>query len=285
MTAVYGMLFHADAQGNVTANLGESLTTNDQGKTWVMKLKPEVKFSDGAALDSAAVKKHYERIGAEGSRSQSAAHVRAIESMETTDPTTLTLTMKQPSMAFPKIFYGGMPAAAFIPSPNATPEQLARNPVGAGPFKVQEYAPGGDATLVRNESYYEEGKPYLDSIKFVTATDTQARLGAMKSGTIDISTTQSGVDILDVESAGVTALFQPNLTYFDMLFNNSKAPFDDKEFRRAVIQGIDLNALNDAVFQGTHTVMTGIVPPDNANYVDTGWPSYDPDAAKAAVEA
>lgn len=287
MMAVYGLLFHADAEGNVVPDMAKGLETPDQGKTWVIKLDPAIKFSDGAALDSAAVKKHYERIAAEGSRSPSAAAMRAVENIETTDPTTVTMTLKQASMAFPKVFLGvsGMPVASFIPSPNVPVEQMSRNPVGAGPFKVQNYSPGGDATLVRNETYYEAGKPYLDSIKFVTATDTQARLGAIKSGTIDIATTQSGVDILDAEAAGVTALIQPNATYFDMLMNNSKAPFDDKEFRRAVIQAIDLNALNDAVFNGTHTVMTGIVPPDNANYVDTGWPSYDLAAAKAGVEA
>ena len=50
-----------------------------------------------------------------------------------------------------------------------------------------------------------------------------------------------------------------------------------------MIQGIDLDALNNAVYGGKHDVMTGIFPKSSPYYVDTDWPSFNPKSAKKLI--
>src|SRR5690606_4195646 len=77
---------------------------------------------------------------------------------------------------------------------------------------------------------------------------------------------------------------QPTTTYFDFIFNLSKPPFDDVRFREAVIRGIDLDGVNQAVFDGLHTPMRGVLTESNPFFVDTDWPSFDPEKSKELIE-
>jgi ABC-type transport system substrate-binding protein len=286
---VHDSLMGFDAEGNVVPELAESLETTDDGTNWTMTLPSGVTFHDGTPFTAAAVVAHLDRIKAEGSTSSSAGDIRAIASYSAADDTTVSFTLPAANMTFPTTFAptGAAFAAAYVPSPTAYAALGAgygSAPVGVGPFKVQSFQPGGDIVLVANEDYRIDGVPYLDSLRFVTATDSQARLAAAQSGDIDIAMTQVSTDFAQAEDAGLTVLRQPASTYYNLLFNMSQAPFDDLRFRQAVIQAIDLEGLNEAVFDGLQTPMRGIFPEDHPFYVDTAWPAHDPEAARALVE-
>ena len=287
MGAIYDNLFVYDAKGNVVPELAKSIETSDDGATWTLKLPAGVKFTDGTDFNADAVVKHLKNLAAEGSMSRSAGDVRQIAKMEATDDATVEFTLKAPNMLFPKVFVWGLPGGpSMIPSPTAV-EKLGKDfgakPVGVGPFKVKSFKPGGDVVLERNPDYRIKGQPYLDELRFVTATDTQTRLAAAAAGDIDLAPTQSGVDLAQAVEGGLTSLYQPDGTYYDLLFNMTKAPFDDVRFRQAVIQAIDLDGLNQAVFEGKQTPMAGIFPATNPFYTKTAWPGYDPEAAKKLV--
>ncbi len=287
MRAIFDTLVNYDENGQVVPNVAESLETADKGKTWVLKLPTGVKFTDGTVFDAQAVVSHWTRIGAEGSTSRQAAEVRAIESLTVTNPTTVTIVLKAPSLTFPKVLLTNPGHMNFIPSPASVAQwgaQVGFHPVGLGAFKMKNFTSGGNAILERNADYWRDGLPYLDELHYIVATDTQARLSAAVAGDLDLAPTQMAVDAISAEAQGLTSLYQPTFTYFNFLFNLKKPPFDDIRFREAVIRGIDLNALNASVFEGEHNVMTGIFPKDNPFYADTDWPSFDADKAKKLVK-
>ena len=60
------------------------------------------------------------------------------------------------------------------------------NPVGTGPFKFQEFTVGERSLCVRNENYWEEGKPYVDEWEDISISDNAARLNALLAGEIDM---------------------------------------------------------------------------------------------------
>lgn len=288
MRAVYDSLFVYNDKGEVIPDLAESLETTDEGTNWVMKLPTGVKFTDGTDFNADAVVTHLENIAMEGSVSRSAADVRQIDTMTATAPDTVEFVLKNPNMLFPKIFALGVSSGpSMIPSPTAVKElgeKFGTAPVGVGPFMVTAFQPGGNITLERNPDYRTDGQPMLDELVFVSATDSQSRLSAVIADDIDMAPTQSGTDLLEAENNGLVSLHQPDSTYYDLLFNLTKEPFDDVRFRQAVIQAIDLEGLNQATFDGTHTTMDGIFPKTNPFYADTDWPEYDPEAAKGLVE-
>src|SRR5262245_14943481 len=50
--AVYDALFYEEPGSlKITPRMAQSFTTSDAGKTWLLKLRPEIKFSDGTPLD------------------------------------------------------------------------------------------------------------------------------------------------------------------------------------------------------------------------------------------
>jgi peptide/nickel transport system substrate-binding protein len=283
--AVFDTLLAYDAEGNVVPELAESMETTDDGSSWTMTLPDDVTFTDGTPFNAEAVVAHLERVAAEGSRSREAGDVRQATSMTAADEYTVEFTLAEPSLTFPKTFTGGNPST--IPSPTAVAELgegFALAPVGAGPFMVQSFTPGGNIDLVANPDYRIEELPYLEELTFVTATDSQARLSAAQSGDIDIAPTQVATDFAAAENAGLTVLEQPMWTYYNLMFNLAQPPFDDVRFREAVIHGIDLEGLNQAVFDGLQTPMTGMFVQDHPFYVDTDWPAFDPEAAQSLVE-
>ncbi|WP_431710519.1 ABC transporter substrate-binding protein [Glutamicibacter uratoxydans] len=288
MRAIFDSLFVYDDKGEVVPELAESLETTDEGKTWIMKLPSGVKFTDGTDFNAEAVVIHLNNLAKEGSISRAAADVRQIEKMTAVDETTIELVLQSPNMIFPKIFVWGVPGGpSLIPSPTAVKElgdKFATAPVGVGPFKVKSFQSGGNIVLERNPDYRIGGQPLLDELVFVSATDSQSRLSAAIAGDIDMGLTQSGTDLREAANGGLVALGQPDATYYNLLFNLTKEPFDDPGFRQAVIQAIDLDGLNDAVFNGTHATMDGMFPKSNPFYEDTNWPAFDPEAAKALVE-
>ncbi|WP_425308293.1 ABC transporter substrate-binding protein [Ammonicoccus fulvus] len=289
MHLIYDSLFVYDELGNVTPELAESIETTDGGTTWIMKLPTGVKFHDGTDFNSAAVVAHLNRVGREGSLSRSATDVRQIASMETPDDTTVRFVLKSSNMTFPKIFVTAVVlAAGMVPSPTAVEkygDQFGLHPVGVGPFKVKQFSAGGDVVLERNENYRVPGQPLLDGLTFVVAADTQSRLQAAIAGDLDIGSTQNGRDLAAATDAGLTSLYQPDGTFFNIILNMEKPPFNDPNFRKAVAHGIDNQALVDAVFDGKATPMSGYFPTSNPYYnAEAGYPAYDLEAAKRLVE-
>lgn len=284
--AIYDpLLRYDDSTQNIVGYLAESFESDDDGATWTLKLPRGVKFHDGTDFNAAAVAAHFERIGGEGSTSSAARDARNFATIEVRDDTTLHLTLATPNPLLPNVLVSSV--LGLVPSPTAV-QQLGRDfgmkPVGTGPFMVESFMPASDARVVRNPDYRIKGLPYLDAIEFVTATDNQAQLSAALAGDIDLATTQNAVDMDRAQAGGLTPLYQPSYTYFNIVFSMSKPPFDDVRFRKAVIQGIDLDALNNAVYGGKHEVMTGIFPKSNPYYVETDWPSFDPESAKKLIK-
>lgn len=281
--AVYETLMKIGPNGEVTPNLAESLTTADQIH-WTMKLRQGITFTDGTPYNADAVIAHLTRYTGPGAQARDTGQVRQIAGMTKTDDLTVDFTIAAKSVEFPLIFTN---TAGMVPSPAAVASQgkaYGLNPVGAGPFKVKSFQPGGDLVLERNPGYYEKSLPYLDTLTLTTATDTQARLSALQAGSLDLASTQSVTDFDNAEKAGLTVLQQPAYTYFYIALNLSKAPFDDPNLRKALIEGIDNKAVATAVFRGKQQPMHGYFTSNHPAYADSAYPAFDPADAKRLVD-
>jgi ABC-type transport system substrate-binding protein len=70
---IYETLFEKTKGGDMVGLLAESASPSADMKTWTIKLKPNIKFSDGVAFDSAAVKMNLEYSGGGFSAATAAA--------------------------------------------------------------------------------------------------------------------------------------------------------------------------------------------------------------------
>jgi peptide/nickel transport system substrate-binding protein len=281
---LYGSLMQfADNEGAVEPMMAESLETKDS-EHWTLKLRPGITFTDGTPFNAQAVVAHWERFTGETSQAYQAARARAqLKSYEATDDLTVTITTQGPQYELPSLLTYGL---GMVPSPVAVEkagERFGLQPVGAGPFKVDSFKPGGEVTLVRNEDYFDSERPYLDQIDFVTVPTTQAS-AAIQSGDLDISVVLSASDVERATLDGLTTLKQGAFGYWYMMLNHAKPPFDDPDIRKAVIQAIDFAALSSAVFNGSSSQLKAWIPTGNTSHVESGlFPSKDVTAAKEAV--
>lgn len=65
-----------------------------------------------------------------------------------------------------------------------THTEYARNPVGAGPFKLKEWKTGSRLVLEANDTYFE-GRPYLDSLVYRIIPDATTIFFEAKAGKVD----------------------------------------------------------------------------------------------------
>ena len=61
-----------------------------------------------------------------------------------------------------------------------------QKPIGTGPFKFSEWNRGSNLKLVRNETYWDAPKPYLDAIVFQIVPQGANRSAGLETGEIDV---------------------------------------------------------------------------------------------------
>ena len=66
-------------------------------------------------------------------------------------------------------------------------------PIGTGPFKFAEWQRGNFIRLVRNDTYWKPGQPYLDEIIYRIVPDSQSRALALQTGQVPVSYTHLDV--------------------------------------------------------------------------------------------
>lgn len=257
-----------DESGNYVPMLADGLPTiSDDHLTVTWKLKDGLKWSDGEALTSDDVRFTVEVL----SNPDSGALVGTsgfdmISSVETPDDLTTVLTYSEPYPGYLDQFaYGLFPRHA-----TGAPEEMSswdwnRAPVTAGPFILSNWESGVSITLTRNPYYFEEGKPYLDSIVFAIVPEPAAQTAMMMNGEAQVHL-WPGEFKADYDSmlAGKAQQYLiPGIWNMAIDFNLS-APFDgdpsaaaphpilgDIRVREAIASAINYQALQQDVLQGS----------------------------------
>ncbi len=120
---------------SVTPLLGESWSLSPDLKTLTFKLRNNVHFQDGEPFTSRDVKFSFERAAAKDSTNKEKAFFASIESIDDSDPGSVSLKFKQPS--FDALFHLGMNTAVIVDEKSAAAN--ATNPVGTGPYKFANW--------------------------------------------------------------------------------------------------------------------------------------------------
>ncbi len=309
LNAIFDTLMRYDKDsGKYVPSLAESLTPNADNTEWTLKLRPNVKFTDGTPVDAEAVKFNLARHIT--FRSRASAQVALIKETTVVDPTTVKFTLTTAWGNFPFALSG---APGMLGSPTALkacgdkkPTDCAFNtaPVGAGPFMLDSFKPKEAITLKKNADYFG-GAPYLDGIKFVFLDAGREKVyDALKNGTIDLGFLRNPEVIkkaqsegyqghLVLQSAGGTLMMnagvkvtctgqQPAPLCTGKADGEKVAttpPTADKRVRQAVAYAIDPNVMNTRMWNGTGFAGTELF--QKTSRWSSGIPGIKPDAAKA----
>jgi peptide/nickel transport system substrate-binding protein len=301
-TAILEGLTYNDPDGNFQPALAAELPTLENGgvsedlKTVTWRLKPNVLWSDGQPFTSEDVKFTWEAAKDAANGSAYASDYALITDVQTPDPTTAVVTYSDFNAAYLDQFPWILPEHATGPVEQMTSWDFNRNPIGTGPFKLQEWSPGQYLTVVKSENYREEGKPYLDGINFLVVPAEEARTARMIQGDGDVMLWSSVDADEQIKAAGAgEARTAPGIWIVQMWFNLSK-PFDgdpgptpphpilgDHRVREAITMAVNRDRIIDDLFEGRWFHID--------SPFDVGWLkcqvapfTYDPEQAKALLE-
>jgi len=270
--------------GAVTPLLAADWSEAPDGKSYTFRLRKGVTFSDGAPLDSAAVKFSFERAKAEGSTNKAKKAVfDNISSIAAYDPLTVILTLNNadPTMPFR---LGENTAVILHPSSAAT---AATKPIGTGPYKLESWNKGSSIVLVKSPSFRDAAKVKLEKVTFRFINDPSAQVAALLAGDIDGMPRFGAYQALKQFQGDKRFTVEMGSTAGKgiLTINNRKKPFDDVRVRRALSHAIDRKAFIDGAQEGLGKPIGSHFAPTDLGYVDlTGMYPYDPEKAKALLK-
>lgn len=259
---VYQGLMRTTAKGEIVPFLAKSHEVSEDGKTHTFVLQ-DAKWTDGKPLTSEDVK--YTFLEVSGKHSAIFRRTAAmIETIETPSPNTVIVKLKQPygpfmtSLTCPQ--GGGILPAHIFAGTDVRQNPAANNPVGLGPFKLQEWVRGSHLKLVKNPDYWEEGKPYLDEVIGQIIPSSAGRTQALLSGEID-RIAYFGLEISNYPliqgnpRVMLTEAVKPPGT--DMVFLNHENQYlKDKRVRQALFYAMDRDFIVQSAFHNVGAVAT-----------------------------
>ncbi|MDA0635060.1 ABC transporter substrate-binding protein [Nonomuraea sp. MCN248] len=285
VTTIIEPLVSVDAAGDWKPYLAESLTPNDAYDEWAIKVREGISFHDGIALTGDIVKANLE---AQKASPLNTAVFQPLDSVELTDPMTVTVKLKQPWVAFP--YYLAAQVGMIVPPSSLTdPRTASLKPVGTGPFMFKEYVPDSRMVVTKNPRYWREGLPYLDEVEFRILPDSQTRAQTLEAGGIDAMGTTRDEDITKYggqkDAYAVYRTQGMPVPEYTFMLNTAVPPLDDVRVRRALAHATDRAAVVSTLRGGLTEPADGPWPKDSKWYSDQGgYPDYDLAKATALVK-
>ncbi|WP_159651227.1 ABC transporter substrate-binding protein [Vibrio atypicus] len=283
--------------GETDFRLAESFAFSDDLKTLTVKMRNNLKWSDGTPLTAEDVAfsflltKDVPAFDQKGIWSG-----KNLKSITTPDEKTVVFELNEADSTFawnleryhivPKHIWSKVDDLTTFTNPN---------PVGSGPMTEVKFLKPQQMELCRNPNYYLEGRPYLDCVNFRSYNDNSQIQPALIKGEIDWGSNF----IADVEATFVEKdkannhFWYPANDAIHLYVNTKKAPFDDLRVRQALSMALDRETIVDIAAYGYPTVNynVGGIAELYKSHIDQGvnkkygnLTQYDADKAKALLD-
>ncbi len=304
---VYDSLVNRDQAFKIEPALALSWQ-NTSPTTWRFKLRPGVKFHDGAVLTADDVLFSIER--AMGPTSQRSFTLKGIAAISKVDGLTLDFKLNAPDAVLPdKLLYVPIMNKAWCVQHgveraqdyNGKQETFAvRNANGTGPFKLIKYEPDVRVQLQRFDGWWGAADPrngQVQAVTFLSIKSDATRLAALASGEVDLVLDPPFQDVERLKTdpkLSVTTTGDLGTQYFtfdqarDELLNSDvkgRNPFKDLRVRRAVAHALNIDLIVQKVLRGQGTPTGSFISPMVDGYLPEldKRPPYDPAKARALL--
>ncbi len=232
--------------------LAESATPVDPA-TWDVVLRRGVRWHDGQPLTSADVKftLDYFRDGPANRHTHHVSEVPRIASVETFDDYRLRLRCSGPCPILRDVTLADLPILPkHIWQGVTEPRTFSALPVGTGPYRLVEYAPGQRYRFEANRDYFM-GAPVVDELVFPVIPDQSAMFLALRTGELDASARPLPPELVKQFEDGPISVIQTHaLSIVELRTNYERAPLDNPSVRLALSLAIDRQALVDTILLG-----------------------------------
>jgi peptide/nickel transport system substrate-binding protein len=215
---------------------------------WQFDLRPGIRFANGRPLDAPAVVDIIALLEEpHGKRSSVGSDLKRIRAARAVTPLRVEFELESPMPLLPAAL-----SVLRLPEPQAFADlgaqNFALNPVGSGPFQVEEWE-GGQVRLAARPDAWRQ--PRCDNLALRLTTDQTARMQAVLSQTAQVATDVSPDDRGTLEAAGGRLVARATTTILVLNFITTKpGPLQDVRVRKAINLAIDREKLIAAFLPG-----------------------------------
>lgn len=244
---LFSSLVAPDYSGHNGLELASSVASDQTGKIWTLKLRPNLYWSDGQPITLDDVAYTIKVIKHPDVNTVYRANLYAVKFEQTAD--SIIFTLPVPYANFPS-------ALNFPPLPShllssISPEKLAEHsfglkPISSGPFShhaTQNFSSGQKIVYLSRNQFYAKPKPLLETFAVHTFATQEEIINALKSGSI---TATAELSPTDYKSFINTQTYQRQSALNSGVFaflNNTSPVFSSKKHRQALRHGLDLRSL------------------------------------------
>jgi len=287
--------------------LAKSWKASADGRTFTLKLRKGIRFSDGHPFDADDVIFSFALYMDEAVDSPQ-RDLLIIDGKPMTltkvDAYTVQFTLPRPYAAAERIFDGlVMLPKHLLEKPyreGKFPQAWSLNTqaseiAGLGPFRLKQYVPGQRIVLERNPYYWKSDRdnhrlPYLDELEFLFVGTEDAQVMRFEAGETDLINRLSSenYNLLSREeprAGSQLADLGPSLEYNFVVFNQNDLSgkkldivarkqvwFRDRRFRQAINAAVDRDGIVRLVYETRGTPLWGNVGPGNKFWINQAIP-------------
>lgn len=303
---IFSRLIDWDSRGNLVPGLAESWSISPDGKTYTIKLRPHLTFSDGSPLTAqdmaftltVQLDPKYDGpydlslVHIAGGEDYKAGKADSVSGIKVLDPLTLQVTTTQPGATTLASIGGPVLSKAWYGKGYRRGEldylrSLNGKPLGNGPYVYEKYIPGQEIRFHANPHFYRGVPPTPRFIYRITNPATNFQL--FQTGETDYDGFTSRPD--DIEQLKMLGFANINLygssDYSQIQFNLRRPALQDVNVREALIYGLDRQKIIDVVYQGYGKVANVPIAPISWAYNTQGVNpfAYNPDKARQLLDA
>ncbi len=278
---IQSTLVRTNKELEIENDLATEYSCSEDGLTWTVKIRDDVKFTDGEALTAADVAFTYNNC-----RELSTVNdFTMLKEAVAVDDTTVEFHMNEPYSIWPYT----MAIVGIVPE-HAYSESYGQNPIGSGRYIMKQWDKGQQVIFEANPDYYGEA-PKIKKLT-ILFMEEDAALAAAMAGQADVAHTAAsysdqeidGYSLFRVETVDNRGFNLPasmpeekdGITYGNALTA-------DVNVRRAINLAIDRDEMIQNVLNGYGTKAYSVCD-KMPWYNEEAVTEYDLDAAKALMD-
>lgn len=208
------------------------------------------------------------------------------DTIEAVDKLTVKFTLCQPDVAFAsKVAFSafGIHPSEYLESTGGG-GALVDNPVGTGPYQLQQWDRGNQLILSRFDDYWGDAAQ-TETLVFKWSSEAAQRFVELNAGTADGIDNPGRDDFAVIQgNSDLQLLPREGTNIFYLGLNRNKPPFDDVRVRQAVALALDRQRIVDNFYPPGSIVADQFLPSSIFGYTSSPtWYDQDVDAAKTLL--
>ena len=306
------MTWDWDKNTAVPVCAAEEPAVSEDGLVYTFKLKKDMKFHNGDAVDAESFVRGWKRVASPDMETPSdiCYHLAPVAGyaefhegttdeftgLKAVDDLTFEVTLAAPMADFPAVCcHPGL-----VPVPQAAlddPKSFLEQPIGNGPFYMDEpWKHNQYINLIKFEGYHGEA-PKLDGVYCSIQKDPDTAYNEFKAGTIDFAQIPTGQIKDNIEKYGESedgytstpgkqCLLGTELSTYYLILNSDDPVLADVNVRRAIGLAINRQNIVDTLYEGSREPATSIMPAAIDDSEENIWKycKYDPEQAKKILD-